>query len=80
MENRIVEHRVCEYRNCSKDISKMRPSAKYCSRNCKSCERKYDKREDNKIEKDKQEIVELLKEVNTIDDNVLTLFNLINKK
>jgi hypothetical protein len=78
-----MENRICDYRNCNKDISKMRPSAKYCSRNCKSCERKYDKREDNKIEKNKQEIVKLLKEVNNIkniDNDILTLFNLINGK
>ena len=33
--------RICNYRNCEKEISNMRPNAKYCSRNCKSCERKY---------------------------------------
>ena len=33
--------RICQYRNCKKNIEQMRPNAKFCSRNCKSCERKY---------------------------------------
>ena len=41
--------RICNYRNCSKDISNMRSNAKYCSRNCKSCERKYKSNEKKKL-------------------------------
>lgn len=33
--------RNCNYRNCKKDISHMRPNAKYCSRKCKCNERRY---------------------------------------
>jgi hypothetical protein len=43
--------RICNYRNCEKEISNMRPNAKYCSRNCKSCERKYKSNEKKKLEK-----------------------------
>ena len=45
--------RICQYRNCNKDISVMRKNAKYCSRNCKSCERKYKSNERKRIEKNK---------------------------
>jgi hypothetical protein len=41
--------RKCSYRNCGKDISHMRKDAKYCNRNCKGCEGKYVKRQDNLI-------------------------------
>lgn len=41
--------RICQYRNCNKDITYMRPNAKYCSRNCKSCERKYKSNERKKL-------------------------------
>jgi len=41
--------RICLYRNCKKDITEMRPNAKFCSRNCKSCERKYKSNEKNKL-------------------------------
>jgi len=40
--------RLCQYRNCKKNIDHMRPNAKFCSRNCKSCERKYKSNEKNK--------------------------------
>lgn len=41
--------RICQYRNCKRNISHMRKNAKYCSRNCKSCERKYKSNEKNKL-------------------------------
>jgi hypothetical protein len=74
--------RKCEYRNCNKDISEMRKDAKYCSRNCKTCERKYNKREDNKIKLEREHIKDLLikTQEQTISPEVLTLFNLIQKK
>jgi len=73
--------RKCNYRNCGIDISNMRKDAKYCSRNCKSCERKYNKREDNKIENEKDHIKTLLKQVEnqSISEDIIKLFNLINK-
>lgn len=43
--------RLCNYRNCKKDISDMRPNAIYCSRNCKSCESKYIRRRKEQLEK-----------------------------
>lgn len=46
-----MEKRICAYRNCNVDISEMRKDAKFCSRNCKSCERKYKKRKEIFIEK-----------------------------
>jgi hypothetical protein len=51
--------RECTYRNCNKDISEMRKDAKFCSRNCKTCERKYIKRLEEFINKYKQ--IEMLK-------------------
>jgi hypothetical protein len=74
--------RKCNYRNCNNYLpDEMKSNAKYCSRNCKSCERKYNKREDNKIKKDKEHIKKLLIQVKeqTISDDVMRLFNLINK-
>lgn len=41
--------RVCAYRNCNVDITNKRKDAKYCSRNCKSCERKYKARRREQI-------------------------------
>jgi hypothetical protein len=76
----MKEERKCNYRNCSKDITKMRPNAKYCSRNCKGCEAKYDKREDNKIIKEQQHISKMLKQVLEVDADTLALFALLNKK
>lgn len=37
----------CKYRNCNKEIEGGRKDKLFCDRNCKSCERKYIKREDN---------------------------------
>ena len=37
----------CMYRNCDKEIEGGRKDKLFCDRNCKSCERKYKKREDN---------------------------------
>ena len=74
--------RKCNYRNCNNYLpDEMKSNANYCSRNCKSCERKYNKREDNKIKKDKEHIKKLLIQVKeqTISDDVMRLFNLINK-
>ena len=41
-------HKICNYRNCNKDISNMRPDAKFCCRNHKTYENTYKKREKNK--------------------------------
>jgi len=74
--------RKCNYRNCGKDISNMRKDAKYCSRDCKSCERKYSKREDNKLKSEREHIKKLLIQVKeeTISEDVIRLFNLLQKK
>ena len=74
--------RKCEYRNCRKEITSMRKDAKFCSRNCKTCERKYNKREDNKIKLEREHIKDLLikTQEQSISPEVLALFNLIQKK
>lgn len=74
--------RRCEYRNCCANIEKKRPNAKYCSRSCKTNERKYNKREDNKLKEEKQNIANMIDTLksNTINDEVIKLFNLINGK
>ena len=54
--------RKCSYRNCGKDISEMRKNAKFCSRNCKTCESKYIKRKAILIEKYKQSDLEKVKQ------------------
>ena len=41
--------RKCEYRNCDKNITG-KPNKKFCNRNCKSCEKKYIRREKIKLE------------------------------
>ena len=38
-------HKICNYRNCDKDISHMRPDSKFCCRNHKTYENTYKKRE-----------------------------------
>lgn len=76
---KMENFKKCDYRNCNKDISKMRKGTIYCSRNCKSCEYKYLKREDIKDESNKKNIVEMLKNVN-MDMNIIKLFELINNK
>jgi hypothetical protein len=74
--------RKCNYRNCGRDISNMRKDAKYCSRDCKSCERKYSKREDNKLKSEREHIRKLLIQVKeeAISEDVIRLFNLLQKK
>lgn len=47
-----MRSRICNYRNCDKDISNMRTNAKFCSRNCKSCERKYKSNNKKKLLKE----------------------------
>lgn len=42
--------RKCKYRNCQKDISHKKSNALFCDRNCKSCERKYKKRQEMLIQ------------------------------
>ena len=37
-------HKICNYRNCNKDISHMRPDAKFCCRKHKNYENIYKKR------------------------------------
>jgi hypothetical protein len=60
--------RKCEYRNCKKDISHKRPNAKFCDRNCKSCESKYKRRRKEELEKWTQNdmaIVNFIKQIKT---------------
>ena len=55
--------RKCNYRNCNNYLpDEMKSNAKYCNRNCKTCERKYNKREDNKIKKDKSIVLAAVKD------------------
>ena len=63
------KQRFCEYRNCGVDISHKRSHAKYCSRNCKSCEHKYDKREDDRILKERNQIKEMLEMMRGLSDD-----------
>ena len=75
--------RKCNYRNCNNYLpDEMKSNAKYCNRNCKSCERKYNKREDNKIKLEREHIKDLLikTQQQTISPEVIALFNLINKR
>lgn len=54
--------RKCSYRNCGKSIEHKRRDAKYCDRNCKTCEQKYRKRKAILIEKYKQKELEKVKQ------------------
>lgn len=57
-----MENRICEYRNCCKDISHKRPQAKFCDRKCKSNESKYKRRRKALLEKYKQNDMNKVKE------------------
>lgn len=46
----MEQERKCNYRNCEKDISHMRPNTKYCCRRHKEIEYLYRKRECTKRE------------------------------
>lgn len=76
----MKEERTCNYRNCSKDITKMRVNAKYCSRNCKGCEAKYDKREDTRIKQEQDNVLQMLSQIQAVDADTLALFALLNKR
>ena len=66
-----MEERLCSYRNCKKDINNKRPQAKFCDRNCKSCESKYVRRKkaliqkykenDNKLVENYKKLIEIIK-------------------
>jgi hypothetical protein len=71
--------RTCNYRNCNADISHMRVNAKYCSRNCKSCERKYNIRDIIKLKIEKENIKNLIDQYNLINQNGQDILNLYNK-
>jgi hypothetical protein len=63
---------MCKYRNCDKEIEYGRKDKQYCDRNCKSCERKYVKREDsfrNKIILQEMEKVKQYKEMVKLLEN-----------
>jgi len=49
------EIKICGYRNCGKEMIKMRSDAKYCCRMHKDCERTYKQREKARLEKNKDE-------------------------
>jgi hypothetical protein len=56
--------RICEYRNCNKDISDKRPQSKFCNRKCKGNEGKYKRRRKAFIEeciKRETKVVESIK-------------------
>ena len=46
--NMELESKICKYRNCEIDISKMRKDAIFCCRKHKTYENIYKKREKNK--------------------------------
>lgn len=66
----------CQYRNCGVEI-KGRTNKKYCSKQCKSNECKYIQRENNKIKEDKLHIVEMLKQISSVDKSTVELFSKI---
>jgi hypothetical protein len=72
----------CNYRNCDNEFEG-RSNKKYCTEKCKRNEKKYRQREADYEMIEKKRIVNLLsqvEEMNKIDKDLLTLFNLINKK
>lgn len=70
--------RYCNYRNCKIEITHMRKNALYCCKNHKLNEKKYRKREDIKIEKEKKRISDIL--LNYQNEVLLNLYKKIYKK
>lgn len=71
--------RTCQYRNCGCDISGKRPNAKYCSKQCKSNEKKYIKREDKRILDERNRISDMLAQIKSSDENIIDLYKNIYK-
>lgn len=69
--------RKCNYRNCGCEIGdSVRIDSKYCSISCRDKERTYIKRENRRVKKEKELIVNILNEVK-VDNNVLELYKKI---
>jgi len=67
----------CEYRNCGCNIPETtRSDAKYCNIKCRDNERTYIKRENRKLNKEKELIVKNLIEVEK-NKEIIELFNKI---
>ena len=75
----ISPKRTCQYRNCGCDISDKRPNAKYCSKQCKSNEKKYIKREDKRILDERNRINNILEQIKSSDENIIDLYKNIYK-
>lgn len=72
--------RRCKYRKCQININDMRTNAIYCSRSCKTNERKYNKRADDAIVENKKRITELLFQIENTGDEIKALFMKIHGK
>jgi hypothetical protein len=71
--------RICQYRNCGCSLPDIkRISAKYCNKKCKDNERTYIKRENKRINENKENIAKMLVDIEKNKD-LLELFKLIHK-
>jgi hypothetical protein len=72
--------RICLYRNCGCVIpDTTRVDAKYCNIKCRANERTYIKRENKRINEDKENIKDMLSQLEKNKD-LLELFNKIYNK
>jgi hypothetical protein len=73
--------KICEYRNCNLTFNG-RSNAKYCCKKCKHNECKYNQREVQRVEKEKKELLSLVRQFreSEINPTLVSLYNQIYKK
>lgn len=72
--------RRCNYRNCGCLISDdVRSDAKYCNLKCRDNERTYIKRDNKRIKKEREDILNKLIQIEN-NKGIIELFNKIYKK
>jgi len=76
-----MELKTCQYRNCSQPFEG-RSNAKYCSKKCKHNECKYNQRETQRVEKEREHIRSLVRQFRESDINptMVALYNKIYNK
>jgi len=63
-----MKERNCNYRNCNCSIEHRSTLALYCSVQCKSNEKKYRQREQERFDKDREDKKRMIEEYKTIQE------------
>lgn len=73
--------KICEYRNCNTPFNG-RSNSKYCSKKCKHNECKYNQRETQRVENEKEHMRSLVRQYrqNEINPLMMELYNKIYSK